>query len=115
MKPSTKLKRRTPIRQRSVKHAAMMVVRAEFVRAVLEARPNCEAKLLGCTRLSQDVHEVIARGRGGAALPGEKADAQGQRFVAICRVCHAFVTDHPAKAEAMGLYMRRRATTSLGE
>ena len=109
---STGLQRRTglkraPIRQRSPKYAALMVDRAEFVRTTLTARPNCEAKLLGCTKLSQDVHEAIARGRGGAALPGEKADAQGQRFVAICRACHSWTTDHPAKAEAMGLYLRR--------
>lgn len=71
--------------------------------ALLTEKPNCEVKWNAqCQQRSVDVHEVINRSQGGAIVPGPKADAQGQRFVATCRPCHTEITDHPAEARRRG-------------
>jgi len=48
------------------------------------------------------VHEVIKRSHGGATVPGEKADAQGQRFMAMCAFHNEWIEDNPAEARKRG-------------
>lgn len=84
-----------------------MVIRRRFVAAQLGNVPWCEAGLKGCSIRATDVHEVIARGRGGSFLPDERATKQGQKFKSLCRACHSWLTDHPDEAERLGFYKRR--------
>ena len=80
---------RKPLRRRSKKMQTLYTdERIPFVKRLLKERPTCEVQWQDCTEASVDVHEYIARGIGGAIVPGDKADRQGQRFVAICRRCH---------------------------
>jgi hypothetical protein len=76
--------------------------RRMFVSVFLADNPYCEVKWEDCQQGSRDVHEVIPRGIGGAILPGEKADRQGQRFVAICRRCHGDLDLQKGRAKAEG-------------
>lgn len=92
----------TSIRRRSPRKRTLYDERRDFVRRELARRPRCEVGYEGCTGQSQDVHEVIARGRGGAIIPGLKADAQGQRWLSICRQCHEIVTIDSARARRDG-------------
>ncbi len=85
--------KQTPLRQVSKKRAVLNVKRRKFVKEFLEENPECEAKLPGCTYYATDVHESILRAHQGAIIPGEKADAQGQTFHALCRTDHSAITD----------------------
>lgn len=76
--------------------------RAAFVKAFLEMNPHCEVKWKGCTDWSKHVHEWWSRGTGGAIIPGDKADRQCQRFVAICPECHRELDTQPTRAKKEG-------------
>ena len=94
----------TPIRKRSKRVAALYrEQRIPLVRRLLAERPACEiAWDANCRGRSESVHEVIKRSHGGAIVPGPKAEAQGQRFVAACLPCNGAVEDHPAEARSRG-------------
>ena len=80
-----------------------MVARRAFVATLLASRPACEiAWDSRCRGRSESVHEVVKRSHGGAIVPGAKADAQGQRFVAACLPCNGAVEDAPAEARKRG-------------
>ena len=111
MKRSAPLRRVTglsrsppPMRKRSRKTAALYRdERVPLVRRLLAERPACEiAWDANCRGRSESVHEVIKRSHGGAIVPGPKAEAQGQRFVAACIPCNGAVEDHPAEARRRG-------------
>lgn len=93
MRRSRPLERRTRLRPRSAKRAAIYrEQRIPLVRELLAARPVCER----CHRApSVDVHEIQSRARGGSILDVEN-------LAALCRPCHAWVTEHPREAEAEG-------------
>jgi hypothetical protein len=76
--------------------------RKAFISVFLADNPNCQVKWEGCQEGSRDVHEFIARGIGGAILPGEQATRQGQRFIAICRSCHNALDNEPKRAYEEG-------------
>jgi hypothetical protein len=103
--------KRAAIRPRSRKREALYAGphgRRAFVAQMLYDAPYCVAKWPRvCTTYSAHVHEYVPRGRGGAILPGSKADAQGQRFMPVCAACHRVLTDHPAEAVARGLLQGR--------
>lgn len=89
--------RRTPLRFRSKKAAAIAPKRAAFVAAVLEERPWCEARLGCCEGRSVDVHEIANRSQGADILnPAE--------VLAVCRWCHGWITREPLAAEQLGLH-----------
>jgi hypothetical protein len=97
LKRKTGLKRKAPKRgSRPLRHRSKKMQdiynkpdgRKQFVAVFLADNPYCMVKWEGCQEGSRDVHEFIARGIGGVILPGDKAVAQGQRFIAICRSCH---------------------------
>jgi hypothetical protein len=85
------------------------MTRAKFVAATLAARPRCEVWSEVCTGISVDVHESILRSRGGAVVPGPRADAQGQRFYSVCRYCHDHIHTHRPWAEECGFLDSRHA------
>lgn len=105
----TPLTRRTPLhrtsrlRPRSKATARVYVQRRAFVREFLTENPRCEiAWDERCRGWAESVHEVVKRSHGGAIIPGPKADAQGQRFMAACHPCNGAVEDYPAEARRRG-------------
>jgi len=93
----------TRLRARSRKTTALYVGRRAFVAETLRERPRCEIVWdANCRGRSESVHEVVKRSHGGALVPGPKADAQGQRFVAACLPCNGAVEDAPAEARRRG-------------
>jgi len=80
---------RKPIPRQSAKRKAVAPERRKFVAEFLADNPVCEISWDNCTVRSIDVHEALPRSAGGAIVPGEQADRQDQRFVAVCRMCHS--------------------------
>ena len=92
---SYRLKRNKRVRQISRKTAAAKNERRAFVAEFLARHPTCAVcpALRATWRSSVDVHETLRRSAGGAIVPGPKADAQGQEFLAVCRDCHDRLTN----------------------
>jgi len=65
----------------------------------LVAKPRCEAKLVGCTGVSSDVHH--SKGRVGDNYLNIGT------WVALCRSCHSYVETHPEEAKELGLSKSR--------
>ena len=84
---------RKPIPRQSAKRKAVAPERRKFVAEFLADNPVCEISWDNCTTRSIDVHEALPRSAGGAIVPGEQADTQGQRFVSVCRRCHEQLTN----------------------
>ncbi len=100
---STTPLKRSPIRKRSKKMEATYAKkdgRRAFVAQLLGG--VCEVQWENCTGMAQDVHEWWARGMGGAIVPGDKADRQGQRFITVCRRCHGELDEQPKRAREEG-------------
>ncbi|MCY4599766.1 MAG: hypothetical protein OXF27_07590 [Acidobacteria bacterium] len=96
MRPGTP-KRRKPIARRSSKASRRARKRVRFKAEVLADRELCEAQVvIECGRLATDLHEVLPRSRGGDNLdPGN--------VLPVCRLCHAWIGDHPDWARDLGL------------
>lgn len=82
-----------PIRHRSAKTEKIYRTRRRnLVLALLSERPICQR----CqSHRSQDIHELKSRARGGSITDEEN-------LVALCRPCHTWVTQNPAKAKEQG-------------
>ena len=63
--------------------------------AFITAKPRCEAKLVGCTGNSTDVHHKAGR-------VGENYLKIGT-WLAVCRSCHRWIEDNPEAAKELGL------------
>ena len=62
---------------------------------------ECVAKLPGiCTGRAVDNHELLPRSLGGSATDKDN-------IIPVCRMCHSWITDHTAEAEARGLHRSR--------
>lgn len=86
------LRRSSVLRQRSRKMQRTYVERRALVARLLEAEPICQR----CHQArSVDVHELLSRARGGSIT-----DETNCRT--LCRLCHYWITTHPAVAEAEG-------------
>lgn len=102
--PPTKKKEPRPqkrIRARSKKTQVFYEEeRIPFVIKFLEEHPICEVHWNDeCQGASVDVHEVQLRSRGGNKVPKEGETGQ---FLAVCRICHHYVTINPKQATARG-------------
>ncbi len=93
----TSLVRRTPLRVRSTKRAAVMPARRALVASLLAEWPWCQR--CGAER-STDVHEPLTRAQGGNILDPANT-------VAICRSCHSAIHASPAQSYAEGWLIRR--------
>ncbi len=85
----------------SAKRKAEKPARAGVVAQVLLRDGNrCRAAGIapGACQGPLDVHEVIPR----SVRPGAHLDPDGA--IAICRLHHSWVGDHPAEAHALGLH-----------
>ena len=97
------LRRTSSLAPQSAKRKAIAPKRRQFVLQFLSEHRECQARLEGCWIGAVDVHEWIPRSAGGAIVPGPKADAQGQCFMALCRKCHSYISDNTGWAREMGL------------
>lgn len=80
------------MKPRSARMARLYKDRGPLVRAWLDAHPACER----CWRhRATEVHERLSRGRGGSIL-------DETNLVALCHVCHRWVTENPAAATVEG-------------
>lgn len=59
---------------------------------MLDQMPICERCWIG---FATDLHEIKTRARGGSILDEDN-------IAALCRVCHTWITEHPAEALAEG-------------
>ena len=84
--------KRTPLRARSKKRASQMVQRRKLVAELLERFPWCARCYWN---RSVDLHELKNRSQGGDFLDPEQ-------IVTLCRECHQWVTENPAKAHEAG-------------
>lgn len=89
----TMLKRRTPIRRVSKKHAAELRVYSGLRAKFLAERPYCEARLcLGS--LATEVHHTAKRGKNLNNV---------ETWLPVCRPCHTYIEEHKSWARANGL------------
>ena len=56
---------------------------------------HCEMRSRVCTGGPDTVHHVIKLSAGGARIPGELADRQGQVFVVACMACNLGIESYP--------------------
>jgi len=63
--------------------------------AFITAKPRCEAKLVGCTGISTDVHHKAGR-------VGENYLKIGT-WLAVCRSCHSWIETNPEAAKELNL------------
>ncbi len=86
--------KRSPLRPRSKKTAALYAERRKLVAAVLADRIVCEVPW--CNHASQDVHEPLTRARGGSILDPSNVKA-------VCRMHHDLIHLEPEWAYEHGL------------
>ena len=67
--------------------------------AFLVAKPRCEAKLVGCTGISTDVHHKAGRVGDNYLKVGT--------WLAVCRSCHRWIEDNPLEAKELGFSQSR--------
>jgi hypothetical protein len=83
------LMKRTSVNPISAKRRGQLVARQETRRIVLGRVARCEAGIDGlCWGQPTDVHEIKTRARGGSITDPDNC-------LALCRACHAYITEHP--------------------
>lgn len=60
----------------------------------LIANANCQAKLVGCTGKSTDIHHK--QGRTGDNY------LKMSTWLSVCRSCHSWIEEHPEQAKELG-------------
>jgi hypothetical protein len=68
----------------------------------------CEAMLPCCWSAATDPHHRVVRGRGGRHGEARERSDQLSDLLHLCRPCHGWVHDHPARSREMGLLLRSR-------
>lgn len=105
----TEMKRSTkPMAKRSAKAKARYAGtdgkgegRRDFVRRILDERPECEVALpQWCDRQATEVHEKLRRSAGGSITD----DAN---VLAVCHWCHQWVHANPAMSLKKGWLVSR--------
>lgn len=72
--------------------AAYTILRQSY----LKNHPMCEARLPGCNLSASDIHHK--HGRVGDLYLDDT------EYIALCRNCHRWIHDNPAKAKELNLY-----------
>jgi hypothetical protein len=91
----SRLQRRTPLRARSKKTAAVYrTERVPLVKALAEEAGICP--VLGCTNLANSPHEPLTRARGGSIT-------DPTNVVMVCWPCNQALTLEPAWGYEQGL------------
>ena len=90
-----RIKRRTAIRKVSLARKVQNSKYAMLKDIFLARNKTCKK----CGRLADDVHHT--RGRSGKLL------CATQFWIAMCRLCHMWVHEHPEEARRVGLLCER--------
>lgn len=88
----TPLRRTASLPARSIKRVRQDRERAWLRSVFLAAHAECER----CGNRATDCHEIIRRSQA------KDAALRPELFVALCRVCHGWVTEHPKSAHDEG-------------
>lgn len=91
-----------PIKQASDKQSVLNRAYSTIAKAYKSTHPICQAALIGCTKITEDVHHM--GGRGVNLLNEDK-------FLAVCRHCHTILEENPTMAKALGLSISRLSKT----
>ena len=92
-KDPPKFKKRTPIKPKSKKQAALDKAYSLLRIPFMQNNPMCQAALVGCQGGSTDVHHKKGRGKYLLAT---------NTWMAVCRTCHGWIETHPIEATEMG-------------
>lgn len=84
--------KRTRLRPISKKRQAALKEYYKVRLAYLWDNPTCEVCQESC---ATEIHHKLPRGRGGKL-------SDLNNFLAVCRACHTFITDHPQWAVEKG-------------
>ena len=87
------------IKKRSDKRAKQENKYNNEARKFKRDNPECQAKLIGCTFYTDDVHHMSGRDND---LLLEK-----EYWLPVCRSCHRWIEEHPKKSKALGLSISR--------
>lgn len=74
-------------------------------RPIVEELLTKHCQFPDCTKPSDDVHEILTRGRGGSIVDRDN-------LIPLCRAHHEWVTAHPVEAEELGLVRSRYSQIS---
>ena len=78
----------------SAKRRGEMDIYGKLREAFLVVKPHCEAKLVGCTVKSTDVHHKAGRVGDNYLKVGT--------WLSVCRSCHKFIEKNPIEAKELG-------------
>jgi len=93
-KEGFKPKAQKPINPKSKKQQGLDVAYNLLRVPFMESHPMCEAHLPGCQGHSSDVHHVSQRGSNYLVVA---------TWIAVCRVCHTWIHEHPKESREMNL------------
>lgn len=82
-------------KKRKKERSTYSVIREAF----LVVKPHCEAKLVGCTLKSTDIHHKAGR-------VGENY-LKITTWLAVCRSCHKWIEENPNEAKELNLSENR--------
>jgi hypothetical protein len=85
----------------STKRRGEMDTYSKLREAFLVVKPHCEAKLVGCTGISTDVHHLYS------GKDREKYYLQVGTYKAVCRSCHHQIHDVLSSEDLIELGLRR--------
>jgi hypothetical protein len=68
---------------------------------------DCEARLDGCWGRATDPHHRVIRQRGGRQGAAKEQSDQLSGLLHLCRFCHDWVHEHPARSRELGLLLRQ--------
>jgi 5-methylcytosine-specific restriction endonuclease McrA len=104
LRPGSPPPRRTAMKAMSPRaRARRRTWAAVTARAIAKSGGRCEFGIAGvCTGRAAEGHHLLPRSQGGADTLDNAA--------AVCRRCHAWVTEHPAWAYERGFLRRREVT-----
>lgn len=90
-----------PMRLQSSKivklNVAYTVLREQF----MKNHPHCQARIPGCSIVATDIHHK--KGRVGTLFLDDS------EFLAVCRMCHAWIETHPAEAKLLDFSKSRES------
>jgi hypothetical protein len=78
----------------SKKRQGEMDTYSKLREAFLVVKSHCEAKLVGCTGKSTDVHHKQGRTGDNYLKVGT--------WLSVCRTCHKFIEENPKEAKELG-------------
>jgi hypothetical protein len=85
-----------PLSPKSSKKEKLDAAYAVLRQSYLKNHPMCEARLPGCNLSASDIHHK--HGRVGDLYLDDT------EYIALCRNCHRWIHDNPAKAKDLNLY-----------